>query len=79
MTHRLDFSTPPKIQLHKALAGRSKRLSEGQTVPRFEATIDSAPLDDQAFGIFRALNLSIDVLEEADLLDVAFAPSDDED
>ena len=45
MTHRLDFSTPPKIQLHKALAGRSKRLSEGQTVPRFEATIDSAPLE----------------------------------
>ena len=45
MTHRLDFSTPPRIQLHKALSGRGKRLREGESVPRFEATIDTAPLD----------------------------------
>ena len=45
MTHRLEYTTPPRIQLHKALSGRGKRLSEGQTVPRFEATIDTAPLD----------------------------------
>ena len=44
MTHRLDFKTPPKIQLTRALSGRKKKLREGQTVPRFEATIARAPL-----------------------------------
>lgn len=44
MTIRLDFETPPKIQLHRALSGRGKKLAAGVTPPRFEATIATAPL-----------------------------------
>ncbi|MFT5687076.1 MAG: acyl dehydratase [Myxococcota bacterium] len=56
MTIRLDFPSPPKIQLHRALSGRGKKLSDGQTVPRFEATIKHAPLT----GIARYRRICLD-------------------
>ena len=59
MTHRIDFATPPKIQLHKAVGGRKKKLREGQTVPRFEASIEHAPLT----GIERYRRVCLDPSE----------------
>jgi len=41
-------------------------------------TIDSAAINEGALEIFRALRLRTEVLEEAGLMQVAFAPSDDE-
>tara|TARA_B100001057_G_scaffold483523_2_gene560403 strand:- start:507 stop:2243 length:1737 start_codon:yes stop_codon:yes gene_type:complete len=41
-------------------------------------TINNAPLSKAALAIFRALNLSMDVLDEAGLVDVAFETSDEE-
>lgn len=56
MTITLDFPTPPTIQLRKAIAGRGKKLTDGQTVPRFEATIEHAPLT----GIERYRRICLD-------------------
>lgn len=42
-------------------------------------TIDNAPMTEEVLNIFRALDLPLEVLEEADLASACFPPSDDDD
>jgi len=59
-------------------AKKQQQLATAQAKVVRRQTIDDAPLNKNSYDIFRALRLSIHVLEEADMLDAAFAPSDDE-
>ena len=69
--------TKAKIGEEIKRAERAQREAAAKAKEVRRHTIDNAPLNDKAYEIFRALELSIDVLDKADLVDVAFAPSDD--
>ena len=75
--------TPSAVMKGKytAAIARAKReqkqaAEEAKVVRR--KTIDNAALNEGALEIFRSLRLGASVLEEAGLMEVAFAPSDDD-
>ena len=75
--------TPSAVMKGKytAAIARAKReqkqaAEEAKVVRR--KTIDNAALNEGALEIFRTLRLGASVLEEAGLMEVAFAPSDDD-
>ena len=67
-----------KISKDISKAKKQQQLATAQAKVVRRQTIEDAPLNQNSYDIFRALRLSIHVLEEADMLDAAFAPSDDE-
>lgn len=62
--------------MQKVKEARKKATAAAKVVRRH--TIDNAPLNEEALAIFRTLELRVDVLQEAGLEEVMFAPSDDE-
>ena len=63
-------------EINKARKVQQLATAQAKVVRR--QTIDDAPLNEKSLSIFRALRLSIHVLEQVDMLDATFAPSDDE-
>jgi superfamily II DNA/RNA helicase len=70
-----------KAKYDEAIKRAKKQQKEATAKAKVERreTIEKAPLNEAARAIFRSLKLRASVLEEAGLMEVAFAPSDGED
>ena len=80
LKHAVATNALMKTKIAKEInkAKKQQQLATTQAKVVRRQTINDAPLNQNSYDVFRALKLSVHVLAEADMLDAAFAPSDDE-
>jgi len=80
LKHAVATNALMKTKIAKEInkAKKQQQLASAQAKVVRRQTINDAPLNQNSYDVFRALKLSVHVLAEADMLDAAFAPSDDE-
>ena len=80
LKHAVATNALMKTKIAKEInkAKKQQQLATTQAKAVRRQTIIDAPLNQNSYDVFRALKLSVHVLAEADMLDAAFAPSDDE-
>ena len=80
LKHAVATNALMKTKIAKEInkAKKQQQLATTQAKAVRRQTINDAPLNQNSYDVFRALKLSVHVLAEADMLDAAFAPSDDE-